>query len=282
MSSAAASASLMDRQLSYPFYIHLGQHFVIDFMIWMPIYALFPSAITLIVLQVALIAAAGILLYFLARHYLSVSMSVMIVARYYGANGVLSPTLGNFYEYCQIPLFIFSLLLALEKQRWPLFGLFAVLTLGTREDAGISLFGIGAYLIVNRRYPRAGIALCALSFSYMVFITNTIMPMFLVDNSRLYLANYFRKFVKTEKPSTLEMLGAIISQPQFIIEVFFKDASRRILYLLGHWLPRAFVPVLTPSAWLMTVFPLLVLLLQVVNQAATSINTRYTFAVIPG
>ena len=32
----------------------------------------------------------------------------------------------------------------------------------------------------------------------------------------------------------------------------------------------------------MTVFPLLVLLLQVVNQAATFINTRYTFAVISG
>jgi len=114
MSSAAASASLIDRPLSYPFYIHLGQHFVIDFMIWMPIYALFPSPITLIVLQVALIAAAGIVLYFLARHYLSVSMSVMIVARYYRANGVISPTLGNFYEHCQIPLFIFSLLLALD------------------------------------------------------------------------------------------------------------------------------------------------------------------------
>jgi hypothetical protein len=141
--------------------------------------------------------------------------------------------------------------------------------------------GIGAYLIINRRYPRAGIALYALSFSYMVFITNTIVPMFLVDNSRLYLANYFRKFVQTEKPSTLELLWAIISQPQLIIEVFFKDASRRILYLVGHWLPRAFV-VLIPSTWLMTVFPLLVLLLQVVNQAATSINTRYTFAVIPG
>jgi uncharacterized membrane protein len=108
----------------------------------------------LIVLQVALIAAAGIVLYFLARHYLSLPLSVMIVASYYGANGVINPTLGNFYEHCQIPLFIFSLLLALEKQRWPLFWLFAVLTLGTREDARISLFGIGAYLIVSRRYPR--------------------------------------------------------------------------------------------------------------------------------
>jgi len=282
LSSAASGASLIDRQLSYPSYIHLGQHFVIDFLLWMPIYALFPSPITLIVLQVTLIAAAGIVLYFLARHYLSVPISVMIVASYYGANGVIGPTLGNFYEHCQIPLFVFSLLLALEKQRWVLFWIFAALTLGTREDVGITLFGIGVYLIFSRRYPRTGVALCAVSFSYVALITNTVMPMFSVDSSRLYLANYFRKFVKTETPSTLELLWAIISQPQIIIQVLFTNFSRRILYLLGHWLPLAFVPVITPSAWIMTVFPLLVLLLQVFNQSATSINTRYTLAVIPG
>ena len=282
LSSAASSASLIDRQLSYPSYIHLGQHFVIDFLLWMPIYALFPSPITLIVLQVTLIAAAGIVLYFLARHYLSVPISVMIVASYYGANGVIGPTLGNFYEHCQIPLFVFSLLLALEKQRWVLFWIFAALTLGTREDVGITLFGIGVYLIFSRRYPRIGVALCAVSFSYVTLITNTVMPMFSVDSSRLYLANYFRKFVKTETPSTLELLWAIISQPQIVIEVLFTNFTRRILYLLGHWLPLAFVPAITPSAWIMTVFPLLVLLLQVFNQSATSINTRYTLAVIPG
>jgi hypothetical protein len=88
------------------------------------------------------------------------------------------------------------LILALEKQRWSLFWLFAVLTWRTREYAGISFFGIGAYLIVSRRYPRADIAFCALSFSYMVFVTNTIMPMFLVDNSRLYLANYLANLSK--------------------------------------------------------------------------------------
>jgi uncharacterized membrane protein len=281
LSSAASSASLIDRQLSYPSYVHLGQHFVIDFLLWMPLYALFPSPVTLIVLQVTLIAAAGIVLYFLARHYLSVPMSVMIVASYYGANGVIGPTLGNFYEHCQIPLFVFSLLLALEKQRWVLFWIFAALTLGTREDAGISLFGIGVYLIFSRRYPRTGMALCAVSFSYVALITNTVMPMFSTDSSRLYLATFFRKFVKTETPSTLELLWAMITQPLIVIQVLFTNLNRRILYLLGHWLPLAFIPVISPSAWIMTVFPLLVILLQVVNQSATSINTRYTLAVIP-
>lgn len=281
LSSAASSASLIDRQLSYPSYVHLGQHFVIDFLLWMPLYALFPSPVTLIILQVTLITAAGIVLYFLARHYLSVPMSVMIVASYYGANGVIGPTLGNFYEHCQIPLFVFSLLLALEKQRWVLFWIFAALTLGTREDAGISLFGIGVYLIFSRRYPRTGMALCAVSFSYVALITNTVMPMFSTDSSRLYLATFFRKFVKTETPSTLELLWAMITQPLIVIQVLLTNLNRRILYLLGHWLPLAFIPVTSPSAWIMTVFPLLVILLQVVNQSATSINTRYTLAVIP-
>jgi uncharacterized membrane protein len=281
LSSAASSASLIDRQLSYPSYVHLGQHFVVDFLLWMPLYALFPSPVTLIVLQVTLITAAGIVLYFLARHYLSVPMSVMIVASYYGANGVIGPTLGNFYEHCQIPLFVFSLLLALEKQRWVLFWIFAALTLGTREDAGISLFGIGVYLIFSRRYPRTGMALCAVSFSYVALITNTVMPMFSTDSSRLYLATFFRKFVKTETPSTLELLWAMITQPLIVIQVLLTNLNRRILYLLGHWLPLAFIPVISPSAWIMTVFPLLVILLQVVNQSATSINTRYTLAVIP-
>lgn len=281
LSSAASSASLIDRQLSYPSYIHLGQHFVIDFMIWMPIYALFPSPVTLIVLQVALIAAAGIVLYFLARHYLSVPLSIMIVASYYGANGVIGPTLGNFYEHCQIPLFVFSLLLALEKQKWVLFWIFAALTLGIREETGITLFGIGAYLIVSRRYLRAGIALCVLSFSYVSLITNAVMPMFSDDNSRLYLAIFFRRFVKTENPSTLELLWAIITQPQIIIQVFFNDLERRIRFVLGLWLPLAFIPVVSRPAWIMSTFPLLVMLLQVYNKSATSINTRYTLSVIP-
>lgn len=281
ISSVASSASSIDGKLSSPFYIHLGQHFVIDFLLWMPLYALFQSPVTLIVLQVFLIAAAGIVLYFLARHYLSVPLSIMIVASYYGANGIIGPTLGNFYEHCQFPLFVFSLLLALEKQRWLWFWIFAALTLGIREEAGISLFGIGAYLIISRRHLRVGLALCVLSFSYVSLITNAVMPMFSDDNSRLYLGNFFRKFVKTENPSTLELLWAMITQPQIIIEVFFNDLERRIRFLLGLWLPLAFIPIVSLPAWIMSSFPLLVLLVQVYNKSATSINTRYTLGVIP-
>ena len=51
-------------------YRHLGQHFNPIFLLWLPIYALFPSPITLSFIQVVLLTAAGLVLYLLARQHL--------------------------------------------------------------------------------------------------------------------------------------------------------------------------------------------------------------------
>ncbi len=281
LSSANSSGALLDSQIPSASYYHLGQHFVLDFLLWLPIYALFPAPVTLVVLQVALITAGGLVLYALARHYLPPHLAVAIAASFYGANTIIGPTLDNFYEQCQIPLFVFGLLLALEKRCWWLFWLLVALTLGIREDTGIILFGIGVYLVVSHRYPRIGLALCMLSFSYVVAVTNILMPLFSNDNSRLYLAPYFGKFVHSQNPSTLELLWAIITQPSMIFEVFFTDFDRRLKYFSALWLPLAFVPAISPTAWTIAGFPLLEVLLQK-NKDAISVNTRYTLSLAPG
>jgi uncharacterized membrane protein len=282
LSSGQSSAVMFDNQIHTVSYCHLGQHFVIDFLLWMPIYALFPTGATLVVLQVLLTTAAGLVLYFLARHYLSTEISVLIAASFYGAMAVIGPTLANFYEHCQIPLFVFSLLLALEKRKWWVFWLVVFLTLGIREETGIILFGIGMYLCLSRRYPRVGLALCLLSFSYVTIVTNKIMPLFSNDNSRLYLTAYFGKFLPgNDSPSTLQLLWAIISQPHKLLASLFFPLDRRLTYLLGHWLPLIFVPALSPAAWTITAPPLLVLFIQQ-GKAAFTITLRYALAIVPG
>ncbi len=263
-------------------YVHLGQHFVIDFLLWMPLYALFPFPLTLTVLQVVLMTAGGLVLYPLARHYLSVPLSLMIVASYYGANTIIGTTLDNFYEFCQLPLFLFSAFLAFEKKWWWLFWVMVALTLGVREEIGISLFGFGAYLALSRRAVRLGIGLCVLSFVYVVIVTTQIMPLFSPDNSMLYLGKYFDRFVDKPDPSTLEVLWAILSQPQAIAEIVFSDFNRRLRYILGLWLPLAFVPAIAPAAWAMGFPYLFTLLIQMGNNIALSINTRYVLAIAPG
>jgi uncharacterized membrane protein len=281
LSSSISGASLIDGAVPEAFYNHLGQHFVIDFLLWLPLYALFPTNVTLIVLQVVLITAAGLVLYALARQYLSPSLSVMITASYYGAIAIIAPTLSNFYELCQIPLLMFSLFLALEQRRWWLFWLMVALVLGVREEAGIILFGVGFYLILSRRHVRTGLLLCLVSFSYVVFVTNVIMPLFSRDNSKLYLAIYFKQFVHSNSPTTLEVLWGILTHPKELLLSLLTPFPDRLGYFLGQCLPLAWIPALSGAAWAIVSFPLIPILLQQ-NDAALNLNVRYAWTIAPG
>ena len=281
LTSANSIASLADGVIPTVSFLHLGQHFVLDFLLWMPLYALFPHPAMLIVLQVALMTLGGLVLYALARHYLSSQLSLWIVGSYYGAIAVIAPTLANFYEQCQIPLFTFGCLLALEKQRWGWFWLCVLLVLGLREDAGIILFGIGVYLILSRRHPWIGLAVCVISFSYVAFVTTAILPRISEDSSRLYLANRFGQFIDSPNPTSLQVLWGMITKPIVLLSSLFLPLDRRLSYLAAHWLPLAFVPALSASAWTIAGFPLLALLAQS-GKSALAINIRYALAIVPG
>ncbi len=277
----SAGALLQDKVPTVSF-LHLGQHFVLDFLLWLPIYALFPFPATLVVLQVGLITAGGLVLYALARHYLQPNLSLMITASYYGACAVLGPTFANFYEQCQIPLFAFGLLLALEKQRWWIFWILVVLVLGIREDAGFITFSIGLYLLCSRRYFYVGIVLCLLSFVYVTAVTNVIMPHFSDDNSRLYLASRFDRLVEgNPNPSTLQILWAMLTHPREVVVSLLTPFDKRFFYLIEHWLPLAFIPAISPAAWITAGVPLLVILLQS-GDTAFMISVRYALSVVPG
>lgn len=281
LSSAVSSAVIHDGQVPTVFYHRLGQHFTPALLLWLPVYALFPSPATLVVLQGVLITAGGLMLYILARQHLQPAIAVMITASYYSANAVIGPTFSNFHDLCQIPLFVFGLLLALEKRRWWLFWLLAVLTLGIREDTGILLFGIGAYLVGSRRYPRLGLLLCGLSFGYVAFVTNGVMPQFSEDVSRRFMIERFGQYAEGEDATSFQILGAMLGQPQRLLAELLTPLDETVNYLLGQWLPLAFVPALSGTAWAIAGLPLL----QVFSQQGTyslALNLRYAISVVPG
>lgn len=263
-------------------FVHFAHHFVPTFLLWLPLYALFPHPVTLTVLQVGLMTAGGAMLYALARHSLASNLALLITAGYFSAIAVIGSTFANFYEHCQIPLFVFSMLLALEKQRWWLFWLMVLLVLGIREDTGIILFGIGVYLLGSRRHPRVGVALCLLSFAYVAVATNVIMASFSDDIPRIHLSSRFRQYVQgNPAPSTIDVLWGMITHPIEVLRSLLTPFDRRLVYLLGHWIPLAFIPALAPASWTMAGFPLLSLMLQS-GQSALGITLRYAVAVVPG
>ncbi|NEP56877.1 MAG: DUF2079 domain-containing protein [Symploca sp. SIO2G7] len=281
LSSYLSSAVLHDGNLPTVFYHRLGQHFTPALLLWLPIYALFPSSATLLVLQAALMTAAGLVLYALARVYLSPQLSTLITVSFYAANVVIGPTLANFHDSCQLPLYMFGLLLALEKRWWWLFAGLAVLLLGVREDSGILLFSVGFYLVLSRRYPRLGLIVCTLSFGYMLVLTNLIMPLFSDDISRRFMIEQFGGYVEGNQASTLEVIWALLSNPWQLIKEIFTPFGRTIQYLLAYWLPLAFIPAISPTAWMVVAFPLLTALMRQ-DYWALSVNMRFAINVVPG
>ncbi|MDI9640707.1 DUF2079 domain-containing protein [Oscillatoria amoena NRMC-F 0135] len=281
LSSSLSTNVVHDGDVPEVFYHRLGQHFTPALLLWLPLYALFPSPATLSVLQVTLITAAGLVLYVLARVHVQPQIAALITASYYGANAVIGPTLTNFHDSSQLPLFVFSLLLAMEKRLWWLFWPLAVLILAIREDSGVILFGVGFYLVVSRRHPQVGLATCCLSFGYMLVLTNLIMPLFSEDISRRFMIERFGQYAEGDRATTLDIIWGIISQPLRLVGELFSPFWGTLKYLLGQWLPLAFIPALSGSAWAIAGFPFLKLFLGQ-GDSVLAINIRYALTVIPG
>jgi uncharacterized membrane protein len=281
LSSALSTNVIHNGEVPAVNYHRLGQHFTPALLLWLPIYALFPYPATLSVIQVTLITTAGLILYILARQYLKPAVALRITVSFYCANAVIGPTLSNFHDICQIPLFVFSLLLAMEKGWWRLFWILAILILVVREDSGITLFGVGTYLIISKRYPRIGFAVCCLSLFYMLILTNTIMPLFSADISKRFMLEKFGQYVTKEEASTLEILWSIIKNPKRLVVELFTPWFGTLKYLISQWLPLAFVPAVAPVSWIVAGFPLLKLFLSQ-GQSVLAINIRYAMSVVPG
>ena len=262
-------------------YHRLGQHFTPALLLWLPLYALFPYPATLTVLQAVLVTAAGVVLYVLAREYLEPPIALMIMASFYGAIAVVGPTLSNFHDICQTPLFVFGLLLAMERRWWWLFGVLIVCLLGVREDSGITLFGIGCYLVLSRRYPRLGLGICLLSFVYLITLTNWVMPLFSEDISKRFMLERFGQFAQGEEASTLDILWGMVTQPWRLIVELFTPFFKTLEYLLAQWLPLALVPAIAPTSWIIAGFPLLKLFLGK-GVSVLSPTIRYAMTVVPG
>ncbi|MFB2968269.1 DUF2079 domain-containing protein [Aerosakkonema sp. BLCC-F183] len=263
------------------YYHRLGQHFTPALLLWIPLYALFPSPATLTVLLVTLVTAAGLVLYVLARLYVQGPIAAAIAGSFYTANAVVGPTLCNFHDICQIPLFVFGLLLAMEKRWWWLFAVLAVLILAVREDSGVGLFGVGVYMILSKRYPRIGLAVCALSFGYTILLTNLIMPLFSADISERFMIERFGQYADGDSASTLEIIWGMVKNPWRLLVELFSPFPETIKYLLAQWLPLAFVPAVSPAAWAIAGFPLLKLFLGR-GESVLAINIRYAMTVVPG
>ncbi len=262
-------------------YYRFGQHFTPILVIWIPLVAIM-NKWALPFIQVLLISLSGLLLYKLARLKLEIRISRMITYSFYLANAVIGPCLGNFTDLCQLPLCFFGLIYGLEKRiKWLVF-LSGLLMPMIREDTGVLLVGIAVWLLLRSK----GNSIIALFFlvygaSYVLIVTNLIMPLFSDDNSKRFMIENFGQYLEGKsQASSWQVLLSILRQPLILFRELFSPLGRTIRYFAGQGLPLVFIPFISIDSWLLMGLPLLGLLLAQGNPLA--INWRYTYLVVPG
>jgi uncharacterized membrane protein len=264
-------------------YHRLGQHFTPLLALWIPFVGL-AGAGALGVIQVGLVTAAGLVLHQLARQWLAEGLAAMVAISFFGANAVLGPTWGNFTDLCQLPLLVFLLLLAMERNTWWLAVLAAALIPLVREDTGVVLMGVGIWLGLRRRNQwRWALALLLWGGAWVVLVTNVLMPLFSEDTSKRFMLENFGQYVdQQQQASSLDVLRASLRQPMLVLKELVSPPDQTLRYLLGQGLPLMFVPLVSLDSWLLMGLPMLGLLLARGSNNPLSINIRYTFLIIPG
>ena len=268
-------------------YERLGQHFTPTLLLWAPLLGLIGGA-ALPVVQVGLITAAGLVLHHLAVQRLPQRTANWLVIGYFAGNALIGPTLGNFTDLCQLPLAVFVLMLGLLEQRAGLTLLVSSLIPLIREDTGVLLVAVGAWVLVRQRH-RWPLALALISWGggWVLLCTNVLMPLFSDDNAKRFMVENFGQYLGNDQTnssssSSFEVLRQAVSQPLLLLQQLVHPPGETLRYLLGHSLPFLFVPLISLDTWLLAGPSLLGLFLAQGANNPLSITIRYTLLVVPG
>ncbi|WP_441248042.1 DUF2079 domain-containing protein [Kitasatospora sp. McL0602] len=158
----------------------LGDHFHPVLVLLAPAYRLFPGPATLLVAQAALMALAC---YPLTRwaHRTAGPRAALVVGLAVGSSwGIVSAVAFDFHEICfAVPLLAFGAE-ALAARRWHAAVLWSLPLVLVKEDLGLTVAAVGAYLArygAARRVRRLGLAVLVLGLAATTLETAVLLPM---------------------------------------------------------------------------------------------------------
>ena len=287
----------------------LLSHFVVHvspiYYTLLPVYALFPSAMTLQIAQAVLLASGIIPAVLLARHLRLSGRSQLMVAIIYAFYPATS--MGCFYDFHE-NCFLLPLLLWMfyffEREKYLYMYLFAFLTLMVKEDAAIYVLFFALFLLLSRRKYLHGSVLALGAMAYFMI------ALAYLESAAAYWAEFYAN--DTPRPSIAGpminrfdnliydkdqgLLGAMLTalkNPGYLLTQFFstdkayletsffveRSPWAKVIYLLHMLLPVGMIPFVTKkqSRWLL-VAPILLNVLTTYKYQY-SINFQYHFGI---
>jgi len=225
--------------------------------IFLPIYAINPSPVTLLVIKSFGIGLAAIPLYFLARELLESGKAGFLVALVYL---LYSPLHGaNWFDFQQsafFALFLFSMYFWMVKKNWKLFFPMMMLTLMIEEHVAVVIAILAIYYFsfngsikslpkslkrLKMNESLASILTIAICISYF-FIAMFIKNSFPVDPAFAQIYKASGNFRILGSSDTLTLPIYVLLNPQRALDGLTYDFAYKFFYLVFLFAPLLFIP----------------------------------------
>jgi len=245
---------------------HISAHFDPILVLLSPLYALYPRAEMLLVLQSVWLGAGVVPVYLMGRSFLGKRRYGLALGLIY----VLYPALhgANLYEFHSLTLItplVLWLLYFLEHRHFKSYAITLVLLLLCREDVPLLATFVGFYAIISgrRTFVRVGYLTVFFCVAYYLFVKTQVMPASGVLNTGskegYSYEYYFRDLIPHHK-GIKGLLLTLISNPMEVLDFSIGD-KQKIQYLLTLFVPLGLMPFFAKRARLMMLYGLLVALL---------------------
>lgn len=264
---------------------HFTVHFSPFFYLLLPFYVIFPSPVTLVVVQLAAVLSGVLPLYLMCRRKKASNLVTLAVCMAY----LLYPSLrgGLFYDFHEnkflAPLVLWLLyFFDLEKfDRKKIIGItvFTALILAVKEDAPIYTACIGLFQAVSKKEKRekaAGIIVFAVSVIYF-FVVFHFMGVYGDAGSAITSFGRYENLMVSDYDGVTGLIFNMLKDPAYVISQMLTE--KKLEFLLWMFLPVLFLPLRSRNmASYILLLPLVVLNLLSNYQYQHSIYYQYTYA----
>ena len=211
----------------------------------LPLYALYPRAETLLVLQSSLLGLGAIPVYLLAARRIHRLAAALVAFCYLAFPAMHSANLFDVHMQPMAVFFVLWVAYFVEAKRHVLLAFTLLIALGCREDISIGLT-VGALFCVFTGYrPVAGMIIASISMLYFGVMRFYIMPMV----GEWWFQGIYKDLFPPGEETFLGVAKTLITNPVYVFGTLLTE--EKLVHLLYIFTPVALVPLRRSYLWVL-------------------------------
>lgn len=216
-----------------------------------PFYALRQQADTLLIIQTGLAGATLIPIYLIARLRLKSSWLALAICYVFAIYAPLHGPLFYDFHFLTISIFFIAwVIYFFDKGNLPAVIAATIVAMLWREDISPGLSAIGVYYLLTGNRPRWAVGLIILPILYFITMKFFVMPQYALHRDLAQSQIWaYADLMPAGDNSLVSVFVTMITNPAYVLKhVLDQD---KLIYVLQLFIPVLFLPLRTPTAWVL-------------------------------